>query len=197
MKEKILEAFDYLGFKMDHMEGLGYGFEYEGSNYFYMPMDNDEDYVSICVPGIYEIEEGEDLFYYKLMDKVNSSMKYVKCYKYGDRVWLFYERELLGGEDLLLLLSHMILSLEASYIFARKTMAALKAEEEAGNGDSTELANGEDCEEADDGSDHSSDLETFIDTVSQSSTQCDSDDEDNDTCMSNNKKDTDDINDNN
>ena len=49
-----------------------------------------------------------------LMDKLNSTLKYVKANKLGDSMWLFYERELYGGEDFEKLLSRMILHLEAA-----------------------------------------------------------------------------------
>lgn len=144
IKDEILDAFDALGFKMEPIDDFGYGFDYEGSNYLYLPSDNDEDFVNVCIPGIYELEEGEDMLYYKLVDKINSSMKYVKSYKYGGRVWLFYERELIGGEDLMMLLSHMILSLEASYNFARKAMAELKASDDGDEAADTLEADGGD-----------------------------------------------------
>ena len=36
MKEKILEAFRDLGFKLEEEEGMGYCFNYEGLNLLYM-----------------------------------------------------------------------------------------------------------------------------------------------------------------
>ena len=39
---------------------------------------------------------------------------------------MFYERELLGGEDLPLVISRMILHLEAGLQFARKTIAEIE-----------------------------------------------------------------------
>ena len=62
------------------------------------------------------------------MDKMNSTLKYVKANKLGDGLWLFYERELFGGEDLEKLVSRMILHLEAAMNFFRNTMASIKSE---------------------------------------------------------------------
>lgn len=41
MKEKILETLRMMGFEVEEMEGLGFGFRYEGINYLYMPNDED------------------------------------------------------------------------------------------------------------------------------------------------------------
>ena len=60
------------------------------------------------------------------MEKINSTLKYVKAYLFGDSVWMFYERELLGGEDLQLVISRMILHLEAGLQFARKAIAEIE-----------------------------------------------------------------------
>ncbi len=53
-------------------------------------------------------------------------MKYVKTYMLGNSVWLFYERELFGEEDLMTVISRMILHLEAGLVFARKAMAEIE-----------------------------------------------------------------------
>ena len=38
MKEQILNVFATLGFQLEEMEGFGYGFQYEGINYLFMPI---------------------------------------------------------------------------------------------------------------------------------------------------------------
>jgi hypothetical protein len=62
------------------------------------------------------------------MDKLNSTLKYVKANKLGDSMWMFYERELYGGEDWEKLVSRMILHLEAAMSFYRNAMANIKEE---------------------------------------------------------------------
>ena len=42
MKEKILEAFANLGFKLEDADGMGYVFDYEGIRFLYMYNENDE-----------------------------------------------------------------------------------------------------------------------------------------------------------
>jgi len=128
MKEQILNTFATMGFQLEEMEGFGYGFRYEGINYLYMPNDDDEDFLNIAVPAIVEINDENVHAVHMLMDKLNSTLKYVKANKLGDSMWLFYERELCGGEDYEKLLSRMILHLEAALNFYRNAMANIKEE---------------------------------------------------------------------
>ena len=128
MKEQILNTFAAMGFQLEEMEGFGYGFRYEGINYLYMPNDDDEDFLNIAVPAIVEINDENIHAVHLLMDKLNSTLKYVKANKLGDSMWLFYERELYGGEDFEKLLSRMILHLEAALNFYRNAMANIKEE---------------------------------------------------------------------
>lgn len=150
MKEKILEAFRDLGFKLEEEEGMGYCFNYEGLNLLYMYNENDEEFLNIALPGIVEVEEDRMLQICVLLEKINSTLKYVKTYMLGNSVWLFYERELIeqreqsrtcsdyaesgemktegqlfGEEDLMTVISRMILHLETGLAFARKAMAEI------------------------------------------------------------------------
>ena len=125
MKEKILEAFAELGFQLEQMDDFGYGFSYEGTNFIFMPNADDEDFLNICVPGIYDLEEESPLLFIELMNKINSTLKYIKAYELGKSIWLFYERELFGDEDLAKVISRMIL-----HLFSRKAMAEIKSNEE-------------------------------------------------------------------
>ena len=130
MKEKILEAFAELGFQLEQMDDFGYGFSYEGTNFIFMPNADDEEFLNICVPGIYDLEEESPLSFIELMNKINSTLKYIKAYELGKSIWLFYERELFGDEDLAKVISRMILHLEAGLMFSRKVMAEIKSNEE-------------------------------------------------------------------
>ena len=144
MKEQILNAFATQGFQLEDMDGLGYGFQYEGVNYLFMPSEDDEEFLSISIPAILEINENNLHAALMLMDKLNSTLKYVKAHKLGDSLWLFYERELLGIEDLEKLLSRMILHLDSAMNFFRSTMESIKNElekdDEADPTDDTEEA---------------------------------------------------------
>lgn len=132
MKEKILAAFENLGFNLEDNESLGFSFNYEGINYLYMYNEDDEDFLNISVPGIYDLEEDNKEKYEELKEKINSTLKYVKAYTLGDSLWIFYERDLLGNEDLEEVIRHMILYLAAALMFARDSI------EKIDNGESDE-----------------------------------------------------------
>lgn len=132
MKEKILAAFENLGFNLENTESLGYSFDYEGINYLYMYNEDDEDFLNISVPGIYDLEKDNKEKYEELKEKINSSLKYVKAYTLGDSLWLFYERGVLGNEDLEKVIRCMILHLAAALMFARDSI------EKIDNGESDE-----------------------------------------------------------
>ncbi len=99
MKEKILEAFRELGFKLEEEEGMGYCFKYEGLNLLYMYNENDEEFLNIALPGIVEVEDDKMLQICALLEKINSTLKYIKAYMLGNSVWLFYERELIEQRE--------------------------------------------------------------------------------------------------
>ena len=138
-----------MGFEMDDLEGLGYGFQYEGKNYLYMPNESDEDFLNIALPAVLDIDDESNVAFYQLMDKLNGTLKYVKANKLNDSMWLFYERELFGGENLEQLISRMILHLEAGSVFLRHAMAACEDDNETSNesenSDAKEIPDNEDA----------------------------------------------------
>lgn len=132
MKEKILAAFENLGFNLEDTESLGYHFYYEGINFLYIYNEDDEDFLNISVPSIYDFEKDNKEKYEELKEKINSTLKYVKAYTLGDSLWIFYERDLLGNEDLEEVIRYMILHLAAALMFARDSI------EKIDNGESDE-----------------------------------------------------------
>ena len=132
MNEKILAAFENLGFNLEDIESLGFSFNYEGINYLYMYNEDDENFLNISVPSIYDLEKDNKEKCEELKEKINSTLKYVKAYTLGDSLWIFYERDLLGNEDLEEVIRHMILHLAAALMFARDSI------EKIDNGESDE-----------------------------------------------------------
>ena len=130
MKEKIMEAFAQLGFNLTEVENLGYAFSYEGINYLYLNSDDDEEFLNISVPGIYEVDEENATTSLAVCEKINSLRKYVKAYTFGDSLWIFYERALIGDENLEEVIRHMILHLAAALVFAHDVKEKIE------NGDS-------------------------------------------------------------
>lgn len=108
MKEKIKNAFEALGFELEELDDFGCKFEYEGSNYLWMYSDNDNDFLNISLPGVLDIENVDEMLFYKLMDHLNGTLKYVKVNMLHDSMWFFYERELMGDEDLERVIPRMV-----------------------------------------------------------------------------------------
>lgn len=123
MKEKILETFKDLGFAMEEVEGLGYySFQYEGKHYLYMQNEDDEDFLNIAIPAVLDIDDENSVGFYRMMDKINETLKYVKANTLCGSMWLSYERELFGGEDMKQVISRMILHLEAGFMLLHQAM---------------------------------------------------------------------------
>ena len=80
--------------------------------------EDDETFLNISVPGIYDLEDGKEA-YDVLKEKINSTLKYVKAYTLCNSLWIFYERDLLGNEDLEEVIRRMVLQLAAALMFAR------------------------------------------------------------------------------
>ena len=88
------------GYRPDVKE-FGATFRAEGSSFVYFRNEGDNEFMQLCLPGIYEIEnENERLQVLKAMDKANSIAKVVKCASVDDSVWVFFEILLDGSPEL-------------------------------------------------------------------------------------------------
>lgn len=151
MKEKILEAFANLGFKLEDADGAGYVFNYEGIRYIYMHNDDDEEFFTIALPGFYDYDEEHIGQYCALAEKINSTLKYIKAYTLCGRMWLFYERELLGEDDLDEIIPRMIIRLEAGLQFAHNALEEIDASFDQDDEDQDDEDSGESgCEDVTD-----------------------------------------------
>lgn len=146
MKEKIVEALRDLGFILEEVSGIGYHFKFEAVNMFYLNSE-DEKFVSIIVPGIFETEHSDMEVVYKTMEKVNSTLKYVKAYLWNDSITLTYEREMFGEENLEEMLGSMIVQLESALRFSRNVIETLQ--NEMNDADADDEADDADVEEMD------------------------------------------------
>lgn len=135
MEEKILKALRDLGFKLEKEGEVGYSFNYEGLTLLYMRGGDDEDFLCITLPGIVEVGEDNTPQICALMEEINSSLKYVKAYILGNNVWLFYERELFGEEDMMMVISRMVLRLAAGHGFVLREMAEIEERMTSGSPD--------------------------------------------------------------
>ena len=127
MTEKIQNTFKSLGFDLEKIDDVGHTFKYEGVNYIWLA-NEDENYLSIGIPAIAEEPDEEDVLFYRLVDKFNGTLKYIKLNIVGDSLWMFYERELFGDEeDLEKIVTRMIVQLDMALCYFKKL--ALEAQE--------------------------------------------------------------------
>ena len=144
MKEKILETFKALGFKLEDLEKLGYGFEYE-RKHFILTISDDEDFLYIAIPAVMELDENNAVSSYQLMEALNRKIKCVKAYVILERIWLFYERELFEEDDLQQIVVHMIVHLDAAYDYIWSAVDDLE-DSASGDSEATEITEKEDSE---------------------------------------------------
>ncbi len=156
MNERILNTLTAMGFQPEAVEDACYAFHYEGVNFLYLPSD-DDDFLNIAVPAIWDIDDKNSLVVYKIMDMLNATAKYVKANMYADEMWLFYERELIGDENLEEVITRMIVHLEGTLIFFRNTL--------------DEIANTDNSDTDDDGSPDETDETDETDEINEEEEQ--------------------------
>lgn len=147
MNEKILDAFKALGFKMEDLDGTAFGFRYEGRNFLLLPNEEDEEFLNIALPCVLETGDVDEETFNETMDKLNSTLKYVKTYKAFGGLTLFYERDLIGDVDLKAVIRRMIQHLEAGHFFLHHRLLSSNDDEDSGSDDEydvTEIAESDD-----------------------------------------------------
>ncbi len=138
MKEKILKVLRKLGFELEKIADDDiYSFEYEGINLLYICDSGNDEMLCLAVPGIYSMEDGNMPHYSTLLDTLNFSMRYAKAYTVADKLWLFYEREVLEGEDLEEIIQRMILRLQKGFLASRTILETMDSAQE-GDADNDE-----------------------------------------------------------
>ena len=131
MKEKVLKTLEELGFSPELAQGNDgyYIFHYEGLNYLWMVNDDDPEFLSLSLPGILEVDDDNRELGRDLIERIHSSIKYIKVYLMSpDSVWMFYERKLMDEEDYEKVISHMIFQLEGSNMYALSTYRKMQEE---------------------------------------------------------------------
>lgn len=130
-REKIIEAFEELGFHLGQIvESEWLGFSFEGNKYMYLSDNEEEEYLSISIPYIYELKDDNFNKFVKLEEWINYASKCVKASNRDNSLWLFYERKLLNEEDLKLVISHMVMSLDYVLYTAHRFIEDLETEDE-------------------------------------------------------------------
>lgn len=141
MKEKVLEALNNLGFTVEQIDDNAFCFEYEGMSFLYLYSPNDEEFLSIALPSVYDFDENEAGKYCALTESINSSQKYIKAYTANGSLWIFYEREIMEGDDVEETVRRMILHLQGGMFALKKVLEATSSSSDD-DGSDEEAANG-------------------------------------------------------
>lgn len=135
MKKQVKNILEELGFQPESVDEY-LGFEYEGMHYLYLYNPNDEDFLNFSIPCVMAPDDEDESMLLRIEDQINSKVKYVKAYIWDDRLWLFYERELFGGENMEELITAIIFRLAAAAAFMHELIDG--PDEEKPSSDSTE-----------------------------------------------------------
>lgn len=113
--ELVLNELTTMGFEPVELGDLGYIFQYEEVNYLYMPDDEDEYFLRIVIPGIFDITDENRVAALEAMHETELIMKYAKmCIMMQDTVWAVYEHRLNSSDNLTEMLEHIIRVLDAT-----------------------------------------------------------------------------------
>ncbi len=103
MIDKVLEELQKQGF-LSQREDFGLTFKYQMTNYLYLEDKEDEDYFSLYVPYIFEVDKENMADVYTVINTINNAVKVVKLVVNDDHVWACFEEKLpkdAGLEDVL------------------------------------------------------------------------------------------------
>lgn len=135
-REIVLGQLKAMGFEPLEFGDLGSVFKYEDVSYLYMPDDDDEQFLRIVIPQLYEVTEENRVAVLDAMHETSLMLKYAKlCIMYEDAVWAIYEHRLNSSDNLSDLLEHIIRVLEAAvHVFRKK----INGEEVIGRSEKTD-----------------------------------------------------------
>lgn len=121
-KEIILDQLKAMGFEPIELGDVGFVFKYEDMNYLYMPDDDDEQFLRIVIPHLFEVTDENRVAVLDAMHETGLMLKYAKvCIMYENASWAIYEHRLTSTDNLAELLEHIIRVLEAAaHVFYKK-----------------------------------------------------------------------------
>ena len=145
-KEIIFDQLKAMGFEHVELGNVGYVFKYEDMNYLYMPDDDDEQFLRIVIPHLFEVTDENRITVLDAMQETGLMLKYAKvCIMYENAVWAVYEHRLTSTDNITELLEHIIRVLEATvHVFYCK----ISGEEIMGRSEELEEVNLDDDLEA-------------------------------------------------
>lgn len=121
-KEQILDELKALGFTLEVLNDEVYHFVFEETHLLYMIDSDDDDFLHLAVPSLFEVTEDNMAFIQEVVNKINCEMKYVKAVIVKDSLWLNVEYQLFGDPPLGELLESFIKALHYGKIYVHETI---------------------------------------------------------------------------
>lgn len=122
-KEIVINELKAMGFELFELSGVGYYFNYDDINYLYIPDDDDEHFLRIVIPYLFDVTDENRMMVLDAISETNLLLKYTKtCIMYENTVWAIYEHYLNSTENMTELLEHIIRVLEATANVFHKKM---------------------------------------------------------------------------
>ena len=111
-----------MGFEPVELGDVGYAFKYESLNFIYMPDEDDEQFLRIAVPYMFDVTDENRIAVLEAMQSTSLLLKYAKvCIMQNSSVWAIYEHYMNATNDLSDLLENIIRVLEATaLVFYKK-----------------------------------------------------------------------------
>lgn len=121
-KEIVLQELSAMGYEPIEAGTLGYLFSHEDRYFLYSDDEDDESFLRIAIPQLYDVTEENRIDVIKALHETAFLIKYSKpVIMYTDSVWAIYEHKLVSTDNLSELLEHIIRVLEVTaYVFHKK-----------------------------------------------------------------------------
>ena len=140
-KTKVMDALHRLGFQLTEYPDFGYVFRYEGLSVFLRFDGDDDEFIRMTLPCIFEGNDDNRVFLLDLVNEANLKQKYVKIVLRDNKVWVFFETDVYSEQELEQVLQHGILSLQAAHLCFGCLVAGLEDLTSFGHTDESESTN--------------------------------------------------------
>ena len=115
-KDDVLTALDNLGFGVEEINEYFYHFEYEEVNYLYNYDEDDEDFLHLSIPAIFQVTEDNAEMVMPVINRANDIIKYAKIVYSQEMVWATFEYPLFEWVDIEELLEFAIRMLQSAAV---------------------------------------------------------------------------------
>lgn len=116
-KTKVMDALHRLGFQLTEYPDFGYVFRYEGLNVFLYFDGDDNEFIRMTLPCIFEGNDDNRIFLLDLVNEANIKLRYAKIVLRDNEVWVHFETDIYSEPEMEQILQHGILSLQAAHLY--------------------------------------------------------------------------------